>query len=594
MITEWDLSPLLKSDDDPASKKELQHIEKQVKSFVKKWEKRTDYLEDPKVLHQAIKDYETIIEQCAGAGKTGHYFSLREYQDSEDLKLKAKSNKIDEFARKMCNLTQFFTIRIAKIPVKEQPKFLKSELLRPYKHFLEESFKSAKYILSEPEEKILTLTSNPSYANWVDMTKRFLNREERKVLTEQGEKLQNFSEILALHNNPNKQVRDSAAKAFNEILQKHVDVAETEINSILEYKKVNDELRKIKRPDFARHLADDIDTEVVDTLIKAVSSNNNIPKKFYELKAKLLGFKKLEYHERNVPYGNMNDKFSYEKSVSIAQEVFTKLDKEFGKLFKAFVDEGRIDVYPKKGKKSGACCMEGFKTYPVYILLNHADRLDDLRTLAHEAGHGINFELMKCQNAINCTCVLSTAEVASTFMEDFVVGAVASDLSPEKRLALNMQKLNADVSSIFRQIACYQFEQALHEEYREKGYLSKDEIGKIFQKFMSSYMGDFVEQTKESENWWVYWHHIREFFYNYSYANGLLISKALQAMVKREPKSIEKVKEFLSAGSSDSPKHIFKKLGIDITKKAFWEQGISEVRDLLEETETLAKKLGKI
>ncbi len=92
----------------------------------------------------------------------------------------------------------------------------------------------------------------------------------------------------------------------------------------------------------------------------------------------------------------------------------------------------------------------------------------------------------------------------------------------ELRLAIMMQKLNDDVSSIFRQVACYRFEQELHKDFRAKGYLSKEEIGKLFQKHMAAYMGNAVLQSEGSENWWVYWNHIRYFFYVYSYASGLL------------------------------------------------------------------------
>jgi oligoendopeptidase F len=157
-----------------------------------------------------------------------------------------------------------------------------------------------------------------------------------------------------------------------------------------------------------------------------------------------------------------------------------------------------------------------------------------------------------------------------------------------------MMKLNNIVSTIFRQVALYRFEQELHGDFRSKGYLSKEEIGKLFQKHMSAYMGSSIELSRGSENWWVYWSHIRRFFYVYSYANGLLISKSLQASVKNDPNFIEKVKEFLSAGKSDSPKNIFKKLGIDIAKKKFWDNGLDEVEHLLQETTKLAKKLKKI
>jgi oligoendopeptidase F len=101
------------------------------------------------------------------------------------------------------------------------------------------------------------------------------------------------------------------------------------------------------------------------------------------------------------------------------------------------------------------------------------------------------------------------------------------------------------------------------------------------------------EQSAGSENWWVYWSHIRYFFYVYSYAGGLLISKSLQNNVKQNPAFIIKVKEFLSAGLSDSPKNIFARLGIDITDGSFWNQGLDEVERLLSEATRLAEELGK-
>jgi len=179
-------------------------------------------------------------------------------------------------------------------------------------------------------------------------------------------------------------------------------------------------------------------------------------------------------------------------------------------------------------------------------------------------------------------------------MEDFVLEELKKNANDELKLALSMMRLNDEVSTIFRQIALYNFELELHKNVREKGYLSKDEVGALFQKHMISYMGQHVEQSKGSENWWVYWSHIRNFFYVYSYAMGLLISKYLQSKVKEDPEFIKEVKKFLSAGLSESPKDIFAKLGIDITKKSFWEKGLSEIETLLIDTEKLAKRLGKI
>ena len=374
-----------------------------------------------------------------------------------------------------------------------------------------------------------------------------------------------------------------------------VEVAESEINSILANKKIDDELRNAPRPDTLRHLADDIESEVVDSLIEAVSQRFPIPARYYALKAKLLKVKKLAYHERNVEYGAMTGRYPFPRSVDLVHTVLGKLDPEFADIFAGFIENGQIDAYPKKDKDSGAFCIHHLMVQPTYILLNHSGKLHDVLTIAHELGHGINNELIKKkQHALDFGTPTSTAEVASTFMEDFVLDEIIRSANDEQRLAIMMQKLNDDVSSIFRQVGCYQFERELHKDYRGKGYLSKGEIGKLFRKHMAAYMGHAVLQSEGSENWWVYWSHIRYFFYVYSYASGLLISKSLQNSVKQDPAFIHKVKEFLSAGLSDSPKNIFGRLGIDISDKRFWDRGLDEVESLLDDTEQLAKGLGKI
>lgn len=57
--TEWDLSPLLASDDDPKIKEYREAITKATDAFVKKWRDRTDYLEKPEVLKEALDEMES-------------------------------------------------------------------------------------------------------------------------------------------------------------------------------------------------------------------------------------------------------------------------------------------------------------------------------------------------------------------------------------------------------------------------------------------------------------------------------------------------------------------------------------------------------
>lgn len=594
--TNWDLTLLFKSDNDPKININREESESVARKFVKKWKNRTDYLSDPMILKEALDEYEHWLKHFAANTKEQYYFDLKLTLDQNDPNLKAKNTTANERANKIQNEMLFFELNIGKIDKKSRIIFLKNKLLSPYKHFLETVFLRADHWLSEGEEKIMNLKSEVSHEKWTLMTSGLIAKEERDVLDDQEKpSKKNFSEILALINSQKKKVRDAAAMALNDIFLTNLDVAENELNAVLLNKKINDELRKYSRPDSSRHQADDINTEIVDVLIKTVSDHYDISKRFYVLKARLMHVPKLAYHERNVSYGNIDNKYEFRKAVEIIGKVFGNLDDDFYNHFQKFISEGRVDAFPQKGKRSGAFATYKLPTLPTYIMLNYNSRLEDILTFAHELGHGINFELVrKRENAINFGTPISTTEVASTFMEDFVLEEVKKNADDNLKLAINMMKLGSDVSTIFRQAAFYNFEWELHKAFRDQGYLSKVEIGKLFQKHMISYMGPAVEQSVGSENWWVYVSHFRSFFYVYSYASGLLISKSLQSQVKNIPKFISKVKEFLSTGTSDSPKNIFAKLGIDISDKKFWETGISEVENLLNETETLAKKLEKI
>jgi len=599
--TEWDLSSLQKSDEDPQAKEKREKVKEAVYKFINKWKDRKDYLEKPEVLKEALDEYEKL-NRTFGEGEEGgnftedYYFWLRTQQDQNSPELKAKFKDVEDFSKKISNDLMFFPHSISKIPQGLQSSFLESKDLKNYHHFLERKFEISKHLLSLEEEKILSLKTGPAHDNWENMLAGFLSKSEREVLTEEGKiETKNFSDILGLLDNQKKEVRDKAAEAFNDILKENSEVAEAEINSILENKKINDELKKFPNAESSRHLNDDIDPEVIEALIEAVTKRYDLSKRYYELKAKLLNLPKLKYHERNIPYGKAEKEYPFEDSVKLVNEAFKDLDPKFSEIFKDLIENGRVDVYPKKGKRSGAFCVSWLLSHPIYVMLNHANKIGDIRILAHEFGHAINNELMKeKQHSLYFGISMSTAETASTFMEDFAFNKLLKEADPELKLSLMIQKLNSDISSIIRQVALYKFEQDLHKKFREKSYLSKEEIGELFQKHMAAYMGPTVEQSPGSENWWVYVSHFRRFFYVYSYSSGLLISKALQKEVKKNPEFIEKVKEFLSTGLSDSPKNIFAKLGIDITKKEFWEFGLKEVEDLLNETEALAKELGKI
>ncbi len=594
--TKWDLSLIYKDEKDPKILLQKQNFVRKCDAFTQKWKSRDDYLTDPSALKQILDEKEDIDESPESDYQEAYYYSLKNSLNQDDTEITAKINKIHDFLIKYVNELQFVEIKLSKIPKDKQKEFLVSSLLTKYHKDLKKLFENAKHILSEDAEKVLNLMGKTSYTNWVEMTSQFLDREEGVVKDKTGKKEKLLlSELFHKIRGQDKALRDSAAKEINRIMKKHADTAEHELNAVLEYKKINDDLRKFKRPDEQRLIGGEIDAQIVDTLTKAVTKRADISKNYYKLKAQLLRQKKLKYHERVVDLGSIDLNFTYEEAVDLVYKTLDKLDKEFGEIFKVFIENGRIDAFPTKGKTGGAFCTYNGLNSPIYILLNFMGKIDDLSTIAHETGHGIHNQLSQThQPSMYREPSLFTAEIASTFMENFALEEAVKNIDGESKLWLLMGKIDDAVSTIIRQIHCYTFETELHSAFREKGYLSKKCIGEIFTKHMASYMGDYVEQSVGSENWWVYWSHIRAYFYVYSYASGLLVSKALQKMVKENPQDIQKVKKILSAGSSLTPKDMFNEVGIDITSLDFWNTGLDEIEGMLKEAESLAKKLQKI
>jgi len=593
--TQWDLSQLGSGINDNEFKIERELMEKKYKAFARKWKKDKSFLTDEKNLKKALHEYEIL----SGLGtKELTYIYLMRQVDSSNIDLQKAEKKAEEFFQNLAKEIRFFILEIGVIEAKKQKQFLNSSLLKNYKHFLENTFDQSKYRLSEKEEHILSVKSGVSHGNWQSMLEQFISKETRQVLVPENKKVikkeQSFAEIQSLIHHKNKRIRDMAATAMHEIVNNNVDIAEKEFNSILENKKINDDLRGYERADHSRILSDDVTFDIVDTMTEVVTDNFKLAKDYYKLKAQLMKVNKLDYHERNVPSGEIKESFNYEKSIELVDQAMTGIDAEFHDIYRDMVDGGRVDVFPAQGKRGGAFCMYWGHADPVYVMLNYTDRVTDVTTLAHEMGHAIHGTLTKKESPINYDTPMFVAEIASNFCEEYVFDLISEKLSDKERLVLNMEKIGSFVSSVQRQVAAYNFEQELHNEFRKEGYLSKEQIGKLFTKHMKSYMGPSVSQDPGSENWWVYWNHFRSPFYVYTYASGLLLANAMRAKVAENPEYIDSVKKFFSTGTSTSPKELFDSIDIDITDPQFWQSGIDEIKELLKETKKLAKKIGKI
>jgi oligoendopeptidase F len=111
---------------------------------------------------------------------------------------------------------------------------------------------------------------------------------------------------------------------------------------------------------------------------------------------------------------------------------------------------------------------------------------------------------------------------------------------------------------------------------------------------MKDYTWDGIHYDEFDANRRISWDHNRVFFYVYSYSIWYLVSLSMLRKLKEWTLSIDQVKKFFSAWSSKYPEEIFMDMGIDITKKEFWDEALESLWEYLKETKELASRLGKI
>ncbi|KKQ83405.1 MAG: Oligoendopeptidase PepF [Parcubacteria group bacterium GW2011_GWB1_38_8] len=580
--TKWDLQLLYKSDSDPKIEKDLRLIEQLCESFAKK-HKGKQFTKTPQTLLKILDESEKLnelMDSCAPS----HYFHFKTDLDSSDDKSFAISTKYGQRLTEASNKIKFLGLEIAKIPLNKQKTFLNYPALKPYKYLLSQIFINAKYNLSEGEEQLEDLLSQPGYGMWIDAQEKLLNQQ---VIKHKGKDIP-IAKAMASLSDMSKKDRREIHKKITAILKSISHVAEGELNAIYNFKKIMDKRRGYKKPYSATILGYENDEEAIEKFVSLVSKHFHIAHRFYRLHAKLLGEKKIFLADRGAKIGEIKIKFDFPRSVNMLQSVLAGVDKEYLNIFNKFLENGQIDVYPKKGKTGGAYC-SGYGKLPTFVLLNHVDTVRSLETLAHEMGHAIHTELSKNQPSRYRDYSIATAEVASTFFEQLISEEVEKNISKRELIILLHNRILGDISTIFRQIACFNFELELHENIRKDGQLSKEIIAKLMSKHLKSYLGSAVEVTDEDGYFYVYWSHIRRFFYVYTYAYGQIISRALFEKWKEDPSYANKIKQFLSAGGSMKPEDIFKSIGIDTSNDSFFEAGLKGVEKDIVKLEKLAK-----
>ncbi|KKR82253.1 MAG: Peptidase M3A and M3B thimet/oligopeptidase F [Parcubacteria group bacterium GW2011_GWD1_40_9] len=582
--TEWNLKQLYKSPDDSQIENDLLFAEKAYEVFAKKYKTNSKYMTEEASLLNALRDYEKISD--IPVSKTYMYLHLAQDLDSKNVKVRAKMNLVSQRLQKIGNSVLFFEVNLSKILPKYQKLFLCNKKLSKYNYLLRKTFETGKYVLTEPEEKILSLKSLPSRKLWTDAFRKIISKQ---TVRHNGKDIP-ISEASVIIRDLKTQAERK--KLHDAVMDKYCELsemAESELNAIVTDKKINDELRGYDKAYDSTILGYENDRKSVLNLVKTVTDNFNVAHRFYAIKARMLKLKNLNYSDRAVPVGKTKRKVTFSESSDILQKLFSSIDPKFGEILKGYLANRQIDAFPKVGKKGGAYCSYDHKT-PTFVLLNHTNTFESLSTFAHEMGHAIHSEFSRTQPAIYESHSTSTAEVASTLFESFLFYDQFEKFSKEEKIVALHDKIQDDVATIFRQIACFNFELEMHETIREKGNMTKEELALCMNKHMKNYLGSKFKLDDKDGYSFVGWPHIRYFFYVYSYAFGQLASKALYKKYQEDKTYIEKIKKFLSLGGSMSPEDIFKSIGVDVLKPDFFKKGIESIEEDVKMLERLVAR----
>lgn len=560
-----------------------EEIKKRISKNIKLFVQRKDELQPkPSFVLDMFKLGEKITSDQY---KLYSYLSLQHSTNLNNTKLSSKLNMLRKDMSDAKSQTRFFSHWLEELPEKDIEKLLNSKELREYTYAIKYLRKNKDYSLSPNVENVISykdnvisgfsklysvITSNYEY-EWEGET---LTRDEL-VKHVKSSKAKNREEAYKKVFVPYKKDSD----VFNEIYT----------NIVTDWVVENTQLRGYKKPISVRNVSNDASDEAVKALMKVVRDNVDVIQRFFTVKHKLNQeeYPNNRYHVL-APYTKATEQtFKLRESLDLTLEVFYDFDKRLGDAAKQIIEEGHVDAYPRKGKRGGAFCHGIRPGQTPYIMLNHADDLNSLFTIAHEFGHGVHAQLARSQNLTNYNPGLTIAETASVFAEELLKQRLLKEADKDVKINMLVNSLNDVYSTIWRQVFFVLFEERSHELVMEGA--SKERLQEEYMKLMNELFGD-IDVPEEFKYEWNYIPHIHHTpFYCYAYAWGNLSTLALFEKYKSEGEAFkDKYVELLSSGGKENAETLMKNImDLDLTKERFWQNGIDAIEKELDALEAL-------
>jgi oligoendopeptidase F len=609
--TAWDLEQLVDGEGPAGVERRLEQAVAQAKTFAERYAGKLGEL-DSAGLAQAMRELAEIQDLV---GRAGSYAALDFSTATSDPARGALLQRTQERGTEIETTLLFFELEWAALPDERVRELLggrgddghdggghdggggdDEDGLDFCRHYLRSARRYRKHLLSEPEEKILAEKSLTGASAWSRLFEELTSAIEVELpVTGDGDTggervaLDLALSRLALGD---RELRRTTAEAVSTALEPGLRTRAFLFNTLLADKTTDDRLRRYESWLAARNLSNEASDESVRALVEAVRGRYEIARRWYRLKAKLLGVERIADYDRMAAVTSDEVSYTFAQAREIVLDCYSSFSAELGDLAEGFFDGCYIDAPLRPGKRGGAFCASAVPSVHPYVLLNYTARRRDVLTLAHELGHGVHFALAARQGVFHQGTPLTLAETASVFAETIVFGRLlAEDSTPASRLALLAENIEGQIATVFRQVAMNRFEDLVHTARRTEGELSVERFGELWAESQSELLGDSVEITDGYRSWWSYIpHFIGSPGYVYAYAYGQLLALSVyERYEQRGAEFVPRYLELLAAGGSKTPEELGRIVDVDLADPSFWESGLDLVERQLQQAEAAAQ-----
>jgi oligoendopeptidase F len=539
----------------------------------------------------ACLDFDSKADRLAE--RMGNYAYLKTVEDQSDSTYQRMMGRFQNIATRAGEAASYVRPEILAIPDAKLAEFVAQPVLKLHALSLERLTRYKKYTLSENEEQLLAMQGEMAGAT--SKIFRQLHDSDLRfgsVTNEKGEEIDltpsTFSQFLI---SPDREVRKKAFHQFYEQFTAHENTLAATLSGSVQKDIYYARARGYESARHQAMYADNVPETVYDSLIASVRTNLPSLYKYYDLRKRKMGLDEIHQYDTYVPIlSDIEVKHSWDEAVEVVCDSLAPLGDEYCGVLREGLAGRWCDRYPNVGKQSGAFSYGTYDGVP-YIMMNYKPNvLNDVFTLAHEAGHSMHthFSVQK-QPYEYYNYTIFVAEVASTFNEQLLTRHMLENANDDRLKAyLINNEIDGIRGTIIRQSMFAEFEKITHEMAEAGEPLTVDALKTSYGKLLADYFGPEFVIDDELPLECMRIPHFYRAFYVYKYATGLSAAIALsQRVLNGGEKELADYLGFLKGGCSKYPLDLLRDAGVDLEKPEPVDTALKRFEELVDELDGL-------